>query len=145
MRSGFADEVEGVTGPVPQGGTMIPSRLEIYAIVLALVAAVGLGGYFYVKHLQNKVVTLQDKVDSVEAKNKVLDGKMDKFQKFMETRSRATKKVTNDQDAIRQSETTGNDADLDARLDSYGMQPHQGGPAGPGRKGGTRNAAPGAP
>jgi hypothetical protein len=142
MRSGFANEVWGLTGSAEE-----LMGIFTYLKIGLVVAVLTICGY-YVWNYHDMAREIQDqkeKIDALELGQQILAGENAKFKKFMEARTRTGKKVANEQQDITQSEISGNDADLDRRLDAVGVQPYQGDSAAPGGSGGTRNAAPAAP
>jgi hypothetical protein len=114
-------------------------------IVAALVIVCGYLVWNY-QHMKTVIATQKDQIASLELGQQILANEQDKFKKFMAARSTVARKVTNEQDKIRQSEATGNDADLDSRFEHFygpGVQPQgQGGHPAPGKPGGARNATP---
>jgi hypothetical protein len=113
-------------------------------IIAALVIVCGYLIWNY-QHMKTVIATQQDQIASLELGQQVLANEQDKFKKFMAARSTVARKVTNEQDEIRQSEAASNDADLDRRFERFygGVQPQgQGSNPAPGQPGGTRNAAP---
>ena len=123
-------------------GLGIFDYIKIGVVAVLVIACVYLVWNY--QHMKTVIATQQDQIQGLQLGAQVLAAEQDKFKKFMAKRTTAVKRVTNEQDEIRQSEATGNDADLDSRFDRfYGMQPQsQGSHSAPGRTGGTRNAAP---
>jgi Tfp pilus assembly protein PilN len=121
----------------------IISYIKIGLAVLVL-AALGYLIWNY-QHMKTVIAEQKDQIATLQLGQQILAEEQKQFKQFMAKRTTATKKVTNEQDAIRQSETTGNDADLDLRLERYWVQPNQSGTPAPRRAGSPRNTAPGTP
>ncbi|MCL4502096.1 MAG: hypothetical protein M1438_09595 [Deltaproteobacteria bacterium] len=94
-------------------------------------------------HMQTTIGFLKDQNATLILGQQITNENIASLKKFMTARSAAIRKVTNEQEEIRQSEAAGDDSDLDRRLGRYWLQPaDQSGGAAPGRAGGAQHPAP---
>lgn len=118
------------------------TRLEIYGVIGAIIAALVLGNYFYVKHLQTKIATLENKVAGLELRAEIVEKAQRATDSYMKTRDQRVKKNVQDDANIDKMVESGDDPAMRQLFIDHGLLTPKTGASGSRSPGNPRHISP---